>query len=604
MLALFSAGGSVLGGEDQTTGSIAAASVVQLAVITAGNLGSATPLCSSAFESQSSVTLTCPAGALIGTIEAAYGAPTGSCTCPPAQLPVLPGKCPGTSSNDGVTCDVPGSYCFSAAARPMRTPSGDRIPGGACCAASLVNGRPDFSSLDVRRDPYECAADVATVSAIVSGLCLGQSNCTLLTSRSASQTWVPSARYGTTCTGTSSGGGAVSPIGTRCAASWSGGGGLATCNSSVNFSPADGMRLVVIARCYAPVAAVSWFNGNWFVGGTGGESREVVALLVMALDLVIALIFLAAACWLQAAEAAGARPRLTASDYTISLSAPSLPPHDDLKSLESILRIHFERVLDAGDGAVHVADINFGLQHDALLTLFTRRGDLLQRLERQGRMSLRIEAERRRVLLTSVQSQRDAGDTEMVDNDAAMQVQASQLTGAGYALPPRAVAPRSNSSSTMQSAYTQRRLRATLAALDAQLVRQAQFVDRLVTQLQQLDAEIDMIEARPGMSSVQEGKEFADSHDANVRRVAAAAFITFEERSAVTRARLLYPDSRLRWLCQPRALRFDGTVRVWLEAPAEPTDIRWENFAMSPSRRTLHRWLSCVVIVGSLVACA
>lgn len=584
-LAIFAAGGSGGNAGAGSAGSLGDASVSQLARLSLGNLGGATAVCGAATEGDGALTLTCPPGAHIGRVEATFGAPTGVCACPPPQVPGP--YCPGApDASGGGGCMPPGSFCHVSPARPIPLPSGDRVYGGACCAAALAGGKPDFSALDIRSGPAGCDAAHGVVRAVASGVCLGAANCTLATGRDVVQTWTAAPRFGTDC-------GAGAAV---CGSSWGAGGGLGSCNASAALG---GLRLVVVARCYEPLAAVSWLVASTptaaaFAGG-GGDSREAAALVSMAATALGALVFLCGAWLLHVSETApdgDGRPRLTAAHYTIMLGAESLPPHTSLEELEAEVRTHFETVLNGGGGRGaglaasgrhrhHIADVNFGLKRDRLLELFNSRGQLLVRMERQGKVALILEAERRdRCGRTA-----DAG-------------------GAGAL------------------SLSRSRAAAALADVSLRLTRQSQFVDRLAVQLAALDAEIDVEEARSrSEAAAAAAAAAASAADRSARspaappteiqpssaphgppRVAAAAFVTFERDASAARALGLYPASALRWYCQPRWLRIGGVTRVWLRRPAEPSDVRWENFALGPGARRLRQAASLVVILGCLVA--
>jgi hypothetical protein len=115
--------------------------------------------------------------------------------------------------------------------------------------------------------------------------------------------------------------------------------------------------------------------------------------------------------------------------------------------------------------------------------------------------------------------------------------------------------------------------------------RVKQLTRRVRAVLAELDAELDVIES---------------SH----KRVRAnAAFITFEEEEAALRALEAYPTSTLRYCCQPRRLRINGTHRVWVEPAPQPSDIHWEHFARGTCT-PLRRIFSVAVILGILVGSA
>lgn len=151
---------------------------------------------------------------MLNTLHSAryYGAPTGSCTCPPDQRPTP--ECPATVKGGG--CSPPGGFCFLEPSRTVRagvrcppvsvpppsfvltscprtvraaqvaTPSGLTFDGGPCCGASQNLGDAVFSDLDIRTTA-SCNSDVA--QAMAAGICFGQESCTLLGSPRVNQSW-------------------------------------------------------------------------------------------------------------------------------------------------------------------------------------------------------------------------------------------------------------------------------------------------------------------------------------------------------------------------------------------------------------------------------
>ena len=339
-LVLFSSGGQYAASGSGTSDS---SLVGALATVTMGNLGEAQPVCGSAWEADTTLSISCPNGTSIGRVEALYGAPSGQCACPEAQLPSP--QCTGVVQ--GSSCTPASSFCFQSSARIVQMPSGDRWGSGACCAAHSTGGKPDFSALDFNADPV-CAGDVQVTTAIVAGLCVGRPACSLSTLRNSTQTWIGSSDYGTTCAGAM----LVGPSTGTCAAQLGGsistpfasGPALSRCGASPRYNGVSGARLVVVARCYVTTLDPRWVG--WGVGIAGvGFDKEYAAIIVLAFDFASAVIFLLAAWLLRVREDDEDKARLSAADYTILIPEGCLPPHESIVALDVLLRRHFEEVL-------------------------------------------------------------------------------------------------------------------------------------------------------------------------------------------------------------------------------------------------------------------
>lgn len=160
--------------------------VDQLALFSIGNLGEGIDVCASALDGDT-VAIQCPEGAAIGTVEAYYGLPSGSCGCPTAQQPSrADGECPGTIDAD--SCSPDGSYCHLDVAREVSTPARE-FTAGSCCSHQLVDSRPDFQWLSLVL-PEHCSASAAQT--VARGVCLGKQSCSIpATQRNI--TWTPGA---------------------------------------------------------------------------------------------------------------------------------------------------------------------------------------------------------------------------------------------------------------------------------------------------------------------------------------------------------------------------------------------------------------------------
>jgi hypothetical protein len=361
--------------------------VDQLALFTIGNLGEGLDVCADALDGDT-VELQCPPGAAIGTVEAYYGLPSGSCGCPSAQQPGRDGgECPGNT--DGTECSPPGSFCHLDVAREVSTPGGE-FRAGSCCAQALQDARPDFQWLSVVL-PQHCSARAA--QAVVRGVCLGQESCTVPATRN-NITWTPGDLSDFEC-----------PVGAtvlsdgRCAMSLDSTGDLESCvwpnttlaspdlfdvdtfdqaapsaqTYAVKFPdgtfrhrqsrpnatelaalgaiavfpvsnlvqmfapelPQPGQhRLLVVAQCFDTQVNVL---GEAF-------SKQDVGIFIGLFDVVLTIVFLLGFFLLGETERTEIRDfaDISASDYSIFMH--KLPKHSDVNSLEPQLRAHFSAI--------------------------------------------------------------------------------------------------------------------------------------------------------------------------------------------------------------------------------------------------------------------
>jgi hypothetical protein len=314
-----------------------------LALLSLGNLGEGTALCKEISEGER-FTLACPPGATIGKVEAYYGDPKGSCTCPTVQTP-SPG-CGGIVN--GLGCSIiPGGtnrdlYCHLASERTIKLPSGTTISGDACCASAIVDNRPDFSALDIKSTT---GCDSWSAIRIFSGLCVGKQTCAAqLSSRAGfNYTWTPNANYGTDCQEAPPAGAKLSAMGfatydaatKMCTDHLETGGGLARC-ASQGISRAN-RKMKIIATCYA--TELNLFEGWWIL------QKESIGAFISFFDFVSITIFLVAVWYLSNSEAKDAlmRVRMTAADFTVFV--PSLPKHLPEKELRVAIWVHFTNIV-------------------------------------------------------------------------------------------------------------------------------------------------------------------------------------------------------------------------------------------------------------------
>ncbi len=242
--------------------------VDQLALFSIGNLGEGLDVCADALDGDS-VQIQCPDGAAIGTVEAYYGLPSGSCGCPTAQQPGREGgECPGTV--DGQSCSPAGSYCHLDVAREVSTPARE-FTSGSCCAHELVDSRPDFQWLSLVL-PQHCSS--STAQTVARGVCLGKQSCSIPATLS-NVTWTPGALSDFQCPA----GADVLPDG-RCVMGLDAQGDLDTCvwpNSTLN----DPDLFNIDSFDSTPPAqswAVEYPNGNFRHFAARPNSTELSAL--------------------------------------------------------------------------------------------------------------------------------------------------------------------------------------------------------------------------------------------------------------------------------------------------------------------------------------
>ena len=513
----------------------------RLSLLTMGNLGEGLDVCSQALDGES-VEIQCPAGAVVGNIQAYYGLPSGSCSCPAAQQPSRDsGECDG-GNIDGAQCLPEGSYCHLEVKRQVPTPTGDEFRSGSCCAHQLVDNRPDFGWLSVVLNSH-CHARGAEIA--VEGLCLGAQACSIPAS-SRNITWQPSEVYGTECPD----GGAVLPNG-DCTYPLDPTGDLASCvwpnatlddpdlfdldafedssptptgysvvytdgrveevaafpengtaTQGVRFIhpisskvqlvspelPAPGQhRLLVIAQC---------FDTSVFVFTETFSKTEVAVFLGM-FDAVIVILFMFAILMLGELERQEVRSfrDVSAADYSVFM--PKLPPHQNLGKLDEQLRLHFSKVVSRAKKVEReltnpaIADISFAMANTEVVELLEKRGKVLKRMDK------RIQS----MLLKHKQG---------ADERTMEKVKAG--------------------------------------------------LNKLKSELEHMDRVLDQRESTKGNEQ------------------AVSAYITFEEEEACLRALETYPRSTLLYYCcQKRANKYAGIHRVWVQRADEPTDINWAN---------------------------
>lgn len=259
---------------------------------TIGNLGESKIMCE-AVNDDNTLRLACADGAIIGRVEAYYGQPTGSCSCPLAQQPSP--LCPASVLADD-TCAGNGA-CHLDPIRDVNLPSGEvryvaspppaaaavaprwltpkaalinqttrsqSFGAAACCAKKLdANSLPDFSDLDIK-DTSGCSSPSAQV--IMSGMCAGKQSCQLVVDPVSNYTWLPDATFKTYCPGQDSVVKQADGTVANCTDNFSTQGGLASCAGG-RFAV---RRLMVVAQC---------FDTHINIGGTLRDKAEMIGTI-------------------------------------------------------------------------------------------------------------------------------------------------------------------------------------------------------------------------------------------------------------------------------------------------------------------------------------
>lgn len=307
-----------------------------LGLLTMANLGEGLTVCDSGLDG-STLNVTCPAGARIGSIEAYYGNPAGECGCPGARTPDP--SCPGEES--GSRCKETGSafdqFCFLDQQRTVNLPSGSSFTTGPCCASQLQDNLPVFPELDIAVDRGCTSTSAQTIAR---GLCIGKTECEVPVNATTPVTWRTDAKYQTSCD-------PVVADGALCTMTLDDGLPNDLCASrladpEIDNSGSHQRRMVLVAVCYQ--TNLELFDGSQTY------TKEEVAVFIMLFDLAAVLIFLGTVCWLDSAERDedkhikySLNKRFSAADYSIYI--PELPPHESIELLEQDLKLHFEREL-------------------------------------------------------------------------------------------------------------------------------------------------------------------------------------------------------------------------------------------------------------------
>ena len=140
--------------------------------------------------------LSCPVGVMT-RVEAYYGDPLGSCSCPQEQLPLTTGLRAGSCLADVDYSDSASGRCSKLyplsreddelEETPMPCFKGQMWTGATCCAYDLTpGGIPDFNDLAFVPSP---GCNSASAQFLVQAQCLNQHNCTLDVKSNVTYQW-------------------------------------------------------------------------------------------------------------------------------------------------------------------------------------------------------------------------------------------------------------------------------------------------------------------------------------------------------------------------------------------------------------------------------
>ena len=357
---------------------------------TLGSWGEKTTQCAKKSEG-TKFTMSCESG-VFTSIEAYYGQPLGTCSCPVEQQLVDKNgdgvqTCPATTDYSRVSFgECPMVYGDGGSKLGANTTEGRRgfclqgkSPFGAQCCAPTSTGPqhvPDFSDLLPRPAP---GCDSAMAQYIVQQQCLGRSNCTLDVDGNRTFDW----RISDVIIG-----GKPTPLGCgkdpadtnrNCSASFSQG-NFTDC--TVDKAGLSSRNLFVVGTCWTDSMKI----GGAIYGKTG------MAMFLAYLDAFMVAVLIYLINWIKAIELhevdSHDDAHVTASDFTLRvLDIPSEYTDADEDELKMGLKEHFERTVvlkdhDGGaDKPVKVCDINFGFDDHEVLRAKQKRGVVARALD-------------------------------------------------------------------------------------------------------------------------------------------------------------------------------------------------------------------------------
>lgn len=565
--------------------------VAYLSKFSLGNLGEATTVCSSGYSSSKSsfVSLSCPAGYVMLTTEAIYGAPSGECLCPSSRIPnpTCPSSHAAISTSLSITvtpCDPPGSFCERSEKRPVKVPSGESFFAGACCASSVDgDGRPNFPDLDFKADPAGCNANPVTVNRIVRGKCVGKQTCSISLNPNQTQTWtstIATSSSSSSSTNFNNGAGnglddyvtvpecppGKSYSNGMCFDTLSAGGGLEKCvdrgpllSPPYAYRNATGFRLALFAKCFkSSLTLPSNLRGFGLPSSMTKTDVAFIASLLSALSMVVLILCY---CLLADREGRVSSQYVTAADYTVMVT--HLPEHKSLDELDKTLREHFESALKMRpmeSSALPQAAIQ-----SAKLTM--RKG------EKDGLSAEEIQEEAEQ---SALQACVRVADINFGLSDG------------------QSLSKFNERGDLLRKLERLSRMELILVSLPRTAKRKTE-LKKIQDELVKLKKELDSVDKN--LDDLYSG-----SKRANLR--ASFAFVTFHQEEGALRALAAYPRSPFNWLCMPLDLMVNEKTRIWIAPAPEPSDIRWENLSVPLYEHILRRLFTVILLGCALLGAA
>jgi hypothetical protein len=360
-----------------------------------GSWGEKTVQCHSEDEG-GNIDIQCSTG-VVTSIEAYYGQPTGSCSCPSAQQMVDDNagglKCPDRvryekNNNYGTCNNVPSWVNGTLTVEEEYCLQGTTAFGAACCASDHLgspNYLPDFTDLLPARTP---GCDSDTAQYIANEECLGQSNCTLVVRNNKTYEWdVRNVKIlgKTTRLGCGNSSSASSYCSVKLGSSSS---NFTTCDrdSSYPANKGSGLKMMVVATCWSDTVVVNKTE----------YKKTNVAIFLASADAFMVAVLMYLIYWLKQKESDDVekqdQQRVTAADFTMRIL---WLPHEykDVEIFAKELKKHFEKTVivkgekdldtkkKCEDKPVKVIDINFGFDDQSVLRAKKKRGKIARKLD-------------------------------------------------------------------------------------------------------------------------------------------------------------------------------------------------------------------------------
>jgi hypothetical protein len=351
---------------------------------TLGSWAEKTVQCRSETESNSFL-LECPTG-VFTSVEAYYGQPTGTCSCPVNQQLDSNGDCPADPSYDTYSwgeCDSTTTTLFydDDGANSTTTTStttaenyclrGTTPYGSVCCAHSSTGSAhlPDFSDL-LPADAGACHSQ--SVQYVANALCLGQKNCTFEVAGNRTYAW-DVATISVLGNDVELGCGGSDDAVLNCSVTLDQG-NFTSCNPKYGDKKDGTFKLFVVGTCWSDTMTV---NGATY-------SKTNVAMTFAYLDAFMIAVLMVLIDWVKRRELDEVEEqdasRCTAADFTVRIV--ELPAgYGDVDVLRKELTNHFEDSVHATLPGQHhelpapskVVDINFGFDDQSVQKVETLR---------------------------------------------------------------------------------------------------------------------------------------------------------------------------------------------------------------------------------------